>query len=107
MRKLFVFLLLISFIVVISPAQLNASDGKELFLNKCGSCHRNGGEARVFAPTKYAAFQWKKYFERNRHKRRKDISSLLTDAELEKLKTYLMDHAADSEQPEAIGLRVK
>ena len=86
-----------------SPAY--ASNGKTVFINKCGSCHKSGGEAEAFAPTKYASTQWDRFFARNKHKRKKDISADYTEAELTAVKTYLINHAADSDQPEAVGLR--
>jgi len=82
-----------------------AADGKSVFISKCGSCHKSGGEAKVFAPTKYASIQWDRFFNRDKHKRKKDISADVTAAEIEAVKTYLINHAADSDQPEAVGLR--
>jgi mono/diheme cytochrome c family protein len=81
------------------------ADGQDIFISRCGVCHRSGGEAPVFAPTKYASRQWERFFERNTHKRKKDISREFTPNELELAKKYLMNHAADSDQPVAIGLR--
>ncbi len=90
-------------VVMVQP--LEAADGKSVYLKKCGSCHRSGGEAEVFAPTKYASTQWVRFFQRDKHKRKKDISADYTPLELEAVKNYLVDHAADSDQPEAVGLR--
>jgi len=82
-----------------------ASDGRSIYFNKCGSCHQEGGDVKAFAPSKYASTQWRRFFRRNKHKRKKDISELFTKDELEKVKTYLIRHAADSDQPEAVGLK--
>ncbi|MCP4714975.1 MAG: cytochrome c [Deltaproteobacteria bacterium] len=90
-------------ILYFSPAQ--AADGKGVFIQKCGNCHKAGSEAAVFAPTKYASTQWERFFQRNKHKRKKDISADFNQAELDAVKQYLIDHAADSDQPEAVGLR--
>ncbi len=90
------------FMLTVSSAQ---AGGKDIFFNKCGACHRTGGEAPVFAPTKYASLQWGRFFERNKHNRKKDISSDFTPSELGLVEKYLTAHAADSEQPVAIGLR--
>ncbi len=79
--------------------------GQDILISQCGACHRPGGEAPVFAPTKYASRQWGRFFERNTHKRKKDISSYFTSTELKRVKEYLINHAADSDQPVAIGLR--
>ena len=81
------------------------AEGQDIFISKCGACHKAGGEAPVFAPTKYASRQWARFFERNTHKRKKDISRDFTSTELKRVETYLIDHAADSDQPVAIGLR--
>jgi hypothetical protein len=89
------------------PAAAQGPTGRELCIEKCGSCHRKGGEARVFAPTKYAAYQWKRFFERKLHNRREDISHLFTPQELNAIKQYLVKHAADSEQPDVFGLRLQ
>ena len=81
------------------------SEGKNVFINKCGSCHKSGGEAAAFAPTKYASTQWGRFFQRNKHKRKKDISAEVTEADIAAVQEYLINHAADSDQPEAVGLR--
>lgn len=81
------------------------ADGQDIFISKCGACHRTGGEATMFAPTKYASLQWGRFFDSNKHNRKKDISSDFTPNELDLVKNYLMAHAADSAQPVAIGLR--
>ena len=107
MKKLSLYLFMLGFFVLTWIPLSYAADGKEVFINKCGSCHKSEGEARMFAPTKYASVQWERYFARNKHKRRKDIGSLFTEAELNAVKEYLIDHAADSEQPEAVGLRLR
>ena len=91
-------------IVLLSAAALHAG-GQDIFTSQCGACHRAGGEAPLFAPTKYASRQWERFFDRNTHKRKKDISSDITPTELKIVKEYLMAHAADSDQTVAIGLR--
>ena len=91
-------------LVILTAVDVRA-DGQDIFISQCGACHRAGGEAPVFAPTKYASRQWARFFERNTHKRKKDISNEFTPGELELVKKYLIAHAADSDQPVAIGLR--
>ena len=105
MKKLLILSLAVGLIVGTLTAFSHASDGKDVFIKKCGSCHRSGGEAPVFAPTKYASSQWERFFGRNKHQRKKDISSVLSEADRNAVKKYLIDHAADSDQPEAVGLR--
>jgi mono/diheme cytochrome c family protein len=82
-----------------------ASSGRDIFLNKCGSCHQENGSVKTFAPSKYASTQWRRFFRRNKHKRKKDISDLFTENEFKAVMEYLIKHAADSDQPEAVGLK--
>ena len=105
MKNISVFLLVGCFMIAAFISYGHAADGKAVFLYKCGSCHKAGGEAAVFAPTKYASTQWERYFARDKHKRKKDISADYTESELNAVKRYLVNHAADSDQPEAVGLR--
>ena len=105
MRNAYAFLYIVATGIVISMPPAYAADGKALFMSKCGSCHKNGGEASVFAPTKSASTQWERFFEANKHARVKDISSLVAPDESAAIKEYLKAHAADSDQPEAIGLK--
>ncbi len=99
----FMILLILTWAIHIVPCQ--AAEGKKVFADKCGQCHRSGGEASAFAPTKYASMQWQRFFQRNKHQRKKDISSQFSQDELDSVKEYLVDHAADSDQPESVGLR--
>ena len=105
MRKAYVFLCIIALGMAISMPAACAADGKTLFLNKCGSCHKNGGEASSFAPTKYASIQWERFFQANKHSRIKDISATMKPEESADINDYLKKHAADSDQPEAVGLK--
>jgi len=99
-----IYLLVFAVSAVISAPAFGA-EGKNVFINKCGSCHKAGGEAAAFAPTKYASTQWERFFQRSKHKRKKDISAEVTEADIAAVKIYLINHAADSDQPEAVGLR--
>ncbi len=81
-----------------------SEDGETLFNSKCGKCHTSG-KAPVFGPVKYASVQWERFFSRNKHKRKKDISNEVSAEETALIKKYLTDHAADSDRPIAAGFR--
>ena len=105
MKKLIISGMLVGLTWALLLTPCLAADGKGLFIEKCGSCHKTNGEAATFAATKYASMQWDRFFERNKHQRKKDITALVTASELNDIKEYLVSHAADSDQPEAVGLR--
>lgn len=105
MKKIVIFSLLLAVTWLLPVALCHAAEGKRMFISKCGQCHKSGGEAEAFAATKYASKQWERFFQRNKHGRKKDISDRVTQEELDQISDYLMSHAADSDQPEAVGLR--
>jgi len=79
-------------------ASTSWAGGKEQFINRCGSCHKSGGKAPVINPADKAGVVWKKYFKRKRHP--VDISNI-PQSEMSLIISYLQNHAADSDQPEA------
>ena len=103
MSKIRCFLAALGMVMLLSGIAM--ADGKDVFETKCGSCHRSGGEAAVLAPTKYASAQWDRFFDRDKHSRKKDISAEVSPADISQVREYLIAHAADSDQPEAIGLK--
>ena len=91
--------------IFLSPISYTA-DGEAFFSLRCGKCHKSsGGEAPAFAPVKYASSQWERFFSKDKHKRKKDISTEVSPQEIELIKQYLMKHAADSDRPIAAGLK--
>lgn len=98
-------LLVVSGILILFAAgSANAAGGKDLFLNKCGSCHGSGKTAKAVNPGNYAGSQWKNFFKRNKHQRKKDISNIVSQADATKILSYLVKNAADSDKPEVAAI---
>lgn len=95
MKKMFV-LVVAAGLLCLSINSASAG-GDTLFLQKCGACHKSGGEAASVNPADKAGRVWKKYFKRGRHPVDMGISAGDTSTIIE----YLADHAADSDQPAA------
>ena len=85
-------------LIILINNTISFAGGKELFLKNCGSCHKTGGKAPPVNPADKAGIVWKKYFKRKRHP--VDISNISSN-EMSGILTYLQNHAADSDQPEA------
>jgi len=83
--------------VVLLSSTAFAEGDKTLFLEKCASCHRKGGEAEPVNPADKAAIVWEKYFQRGRH--RIELSPTVNESELKVLIAYLQAYAADSDRP--------
>ena len=106
MRKIFpIFIIVLLAFVLYLPHVAVAVDGKDVLQNKCGKCHGALKAAPDFSPAKYASTQWERFFSRDKHSRKKDISGLFTKEELRAVLNHLILHAADSDHPESIGLR--
>ncbi len=69
----------------------------DLFLEKCGSCHRDGAEAPPVNPADKAGVVWAKYFKRDRHPGDLSVSA----DEMADILKFLQNHAADSDHPVA------
>lgn len=78
------------------------ADDVNIFVNKCGQCHRKAGEAKPINPADKAGIVWHKYFKRQRHP--VALDALISEAEMVAILAYLQDHAADSEQPVAAAI---
>ncbi len=95
MNKSLIFLIAAG-IIGLSASNIYAG-GADLFIQKCGSCHKSGSAAASINPADKAGRVWQKYFKRGRHPVDTGISAGDTSAIIE----YLVDHAADSDQPAA------
>lgn len=96
----YILFILIAFAGTIVVA--HASDEGLLFVQKCGSCHQKGAQAKPINPADKAGLVWKKYFNRNRHPI--DLSQLITNKEMSSILFYLEEHAADSDLPIAAAI---
>ncbi len=83
--------------MIFTPAAL--ASNLDVFLVRCGGCHKKDGQAAPVNPADKAGLVWKKYFQRNRHP--VDISGTITQEEQDQILTFLENHAADSDHPVA------
>jgi hypothetical protein len=84
-------------------AQEKGSDtkGKFYFKKSCKSCHVKGGAASELTPLSKTQAQWKKFFEANKHG--KAGAPITPKEQVLDIKTFLVNHASDSPQPETCG----
>jgi TRAP-type C4-dicarboxylate transport system substrate-binding protein len=97
-------LLIIALILSMSWVEhVIADDAGALFIQKCGACHRNNKKIKTFTPSRYTSAQWRRFFDKNKHRRKKDISQLITSEEISDIKMYLISHSKDSAEPDVVG----
>ena len=81
-----------------------ADPGRELTKAKCKSCHVEGAAAGTMTPLSKTQRQWERFFEKEQHEKKAPGTwKGISPQELEKIRQYLINHAADSPQPETCG----
>ena len=104
LAALFLAALALSTVALAEEKKGSDKQGKFLFRSKCKECHWPEEEGGDVTPMTYTQEQWKGFFDRYKHKRKKDVwHDVFTPEELLDIKTYLINHASDSEQPETCG----
>lgn len=80
------------------PVIVTAND-LDVFLERCGSCHKTGGKAPAVNPADKAGVVWAKYFARDRHPG--NLHESISSEDMATILTFLQNHAADSDHPVA------
>jgi mono/diheme cytochrome c family protein len=105
--RLFPLLALATMLAIPLAAQQAGSDakGKYYYKKNCKTCHQDGGGAPALTPLSHTQAQWKKIFEAGKHGKEGVPFSpkFVTPAQLQDIRTFLVNHASDSPQPETCG----
>lgn len=88
-------------------------DGKALFKEYCKGCHGKDAKAGEYTPMTLIGEQWERFFDQKlvpTHKavtdpahENKAVPETLTPEQLQTVREWLVDHAADSEHPQTCG----
>ncbi|RMF72947.1 MAG: cytochrome c [Acidobacteria bacterium] len=106
---------LVGLLLALGLPALGASGTKaelELWKASCKVCHAKDGTAKDLSPATLIGMQWERFFDKKFAKTHADLihpekkeplGKVLTPETLKKLRKFLVDHAADSEQPMTCG----
>lgn len=87
-----------------SSTAFAADPGRALTKAKCKKCHEEGSKAGTMTPLSKTQRQWERFFEKAQHEKAAPGTwGGISPVELEKIRRYLLNHAADSPQPETCG----
>ena len=88
----------------IKPA-IKGSDkkGKYWFKKSCKSCHGKDGDGGEITPISKTIKQWERYFRKDKHTGEEMLGATFDAEQLIHIQTFLINHAADSDQPETCG----
>lgn len=104
LRKMTVLTALLNLAAVPALAAGGADAGRELTKARCKGCHIEGSKAGTMTPLSRTQRQWERFFEKAQHEKKAPGSlQQINPKELEQIRRYLIDHAADSPQPETCG----
>ena len=101
--------------VVSTPvlAETAAEEGQRLFREHCRHCHDRGSPNGHYTPMTLIQAQWERFFNKKyerKHRKITDdkfggvpVTEAISPEVLEKIKTFSIDHAADTDQPMTCG----
>jgi mono/diheme cytochrome c family protein len=103
---LVVFFLVLSFSAAVSAEQKkgNQAKGRYYFRQTCKSCHSKGQPGGEITPMSKTMAQWKRYFDAEKHNKGAELlTKVMPPEQINDVSTYVVEHAADSLQPETCG----
>jgi mono/diheme cytochrome c family protein len=88
-----------------SDAALKGSEtkGRAYYRQICKDCHVKGGKGGEVSPLTKTQAQWRIYMQKATHVPGEPLSKYLNEAQMLDVQTFLINHAADSPQPETCG----
>jgi cytochrome c5 len=82
----------------------NEGKGRYYFRQTCKECHTKGAKGGEITPLSRTQAQWRTYFLKGKHAASAEaLNKVVTDVQLLDIQTFLVNHAADSLQPETCG----
>jgi hypothetical protein len=78
--------------------------GRNYFRGSCKDCHVKGAKGGEVTPMSKTQAQWRAYFTKAKHSGGTEpLTKVMPETQLLDVQTYLINHAADSPQPETCG----
>ncbi len=82
----------------------NEGKGRYYFRQTCKDCHTKGAKGGEVTPLTKTQAQWRTYFTKGKHAGGTEpLTKIMPDGQLLDVQTFLVNHAADSLQPETCG----
>jgi cytochrome c5 len=106
-------LLLSVTLAVPALAESQVEEAQRLYREACRHCHDDGSPNGEYTPMSLIQAQWERFFDRKferKHRKVIDeqrggvpVTEAITPDELEKIRGFAIDHAADTDQPMTCG----
>jgi mono/diheme cytochrome c family protein len=100
-----VFFMAFSFSTALSAEKKgNQAKGRFYFRQTCKTCHVKGAAGGEVTPLSKTMAQWQKYFTAEKHSKGSEpLTKVMPPEQITDVHAYLVEHAADSLQPETCG----
>jgi mono/diheme cytochrome c family protein len=107
-KAMFIFVSLIMVVGLFSAARAaqkgSENKGRFYFRQTCKECHTKGAAGGEVTPLNKTMEQWRAYFAKGTHNHgREPLAKYLPPDQLLDASAFLVNHAADSPQPETCG----
>jgi mono/diheme cytochrome c family protein len=87
-----------------NPPKGNEGKGRYYFRQTCKECHTKGAKGGEITPLTKTQAQWRTYFLKGKHAGGTEpLTKVMPDTQILDVQTFLVNHAADSLQPETCG----
>jgi len=78
--------------------------GRAFYRQLCKDCHTKGAKAGEVSPLTKTQAQWRLYFQKGKHAGGTEpLTKFMDESKLLDVQVFLINHAADSPQPETCG----
>ncbi len=95
---------LLSTIALAGSPKGSETKGRNYFRQSCKECHTKGAKGGEITPMSKTQAQWRIYFTKVKHAGGTEpLNKVMPDTQLLDVQTYLINHGADSPQPETCG----
>ena len=94
-------------------AETAAEEGQRLFREHCRHCHDKGSPHGKYTPMTLIQAQWERFFDRKYERKHRKViddkfggvpvTEAISAEDLEKIRNFSIDHAADTDQPMTCG----
>jgi mono/diheme cytochrome c family protein len=87
-----------------NPPKGSETKGRTYYRQLCKDCHTKGAKGGEVSPLTKTQAQWRMYLQKGKHAGGVEpLTKFMDDAKLLDVQTFLINHAADSPQPETCG----
>jgi len=86
-----------------AAAKGSETKGRAFYRQICKDCHTKGAKGGEVSPLTKTQAQWRTYFQKGKHGGSETLGKYLNETQMLDVQAFLINHAADSPQPETCG----